>query len=169
MIVRFIFPIQINRMSYKIYDISKDLITECFESPQTKFKKWIPYDYECSQRELKLNNELIQSIYQTTGIKKEIDVSSTKVQHTKYEFQKYYELCPHRDYCPITLLVYIHQDCEIKDEFYIEDKLVEEPRWNKKKDSYTALVMNSPEKEGLQHYGYFEGQGKREILVFFLG
>ena len=27
----------------------------------------------------------------------------------------------------------IHQDGDIKDEFYIEDKLVKEPRWNKKK------------------------------------
>ena len=67
------------------------------------------------------------------------------------------------------LLVYLHQDGEIKDEFYIEDKLVEEPRWNKKEDSHTALVMNSAQDEGLEHYGYFEGKGKRELLVFFLG
>ena len=172
MIVRvsiYIFIFQKPKMPYQIYDISKNLITECFQSTKTELKKWIPYDDECNHRELNVDNSLIENIYQTTGIKREIDVSSTKVQHTKYEFQKHYELCPHQDFCPITLLVYLHQDGEIKDEFYIEDKLVEEPRWNKKEDSYTALVMNSPEAEGLEHYGYFEGNGKRELLVFFLG
>ena len=27
-------------MPYQIYDISKNLITECFQSPKTEFEKW---------------------------------------------------------------------------------------------------------------------------------
>lgn len=142
-------------MPYQIYNISINLITECFLTQETELEKWVKFDEECYHLELNLDNSLIENIYQITGIKKEIDLSSTKVQYTKYYFNKYYELWPPLDFCPITLLVYLYQDKEIKDKF------VEEPRWNKKEESYTALVMNSPEDKGLEHYGYFEGKGKR--------
>ena len=158
-------------MPYRVYDIKKSLIDECFKSGDLSQIEYIQFDKDCLHGELKIEEELVRKIYQTTCLNQNIDVASTKVNHTQYNIKKLYELDPHQDYCPITLIVYLNKYLDVQDEFWVDKKQVTEDRWNPQPNHYTALVLWSVEKDGQgpEHEGYFKGEGYREVMCFFLG
>lgn len=158
-------------MPYRVYDINKSLIDECFKSTDLGKIEYCQYDEFCLHGEMKIEEDLVKRIYHTTGLKQNIDVASTKVNHTQYNIEKIYELDSHLDYCPITLIVYLKKDPSVVDEFCVDKTHVTEERWNPQPNHYTALVMWTVEKDGQgpEHEGYFKGKGYREVMCFFLG
>ena len=158
-------------MPYHVYDINKSLIDECFKSTDLSEIEYYQFDNCCLQGEMKIDKDLVNKIYLTTGLKHNIKPENTKVNHTQYNIKNLYELEPHFDYCPISLIIYLNKDSTVEDKFWVDKKHVDEERWQPQPNHYTAMVMWSLGKNnsGTEHEGYFNGIGSREVLCFFLG
>ena len=73
-----------------------------------------------------------------------------------------HEINSHEDDCQGTLIIYLHKDEEIEDDFWVEDKKIE-GRWDYDKHNYKALLFEG----NVEHHGFLRGTGKRQLLVFF--
>ena len=158
-------------MPYQVYDINKSLIDDCFKSTDLSQIEYYQFDDCCLQGAMNIDKDLVNKIYLTTGLKHNINLETTRVNHTQYNIKKLYELEPHLDNCPISLIIYLNKDAALEDNFWVDKKQVEEERWKPQPNHYTAMVMWSSGKNGagMEHEGYFKGKGSREVLCFFLG
>ena len=73
-----------------------------------------------------------------------------------------HEIPTHKDDVHGTLIIYLHKDEEIEDDFWVDNKKIE-GRWDYDDDNYKALLFEG----NVEHHGFLRGSGKRQLLVFF--
>ena len=143
------------------------LINSFIYKDTTKFN-WEKYDDYCSRSNIKIPFNIVKKIYCLTNLPYPIKQNTNIYHYIKYNINKSYDLSPHNDGCKITIIIYLNKDQNIKENFYIENKLVKENYWSENNDTYGCLVMWSDDNEGANHYGKILGSGSREILCLFL-
>ena len=156
-------------MSHSIFDIEKHKIDKLICDKKNTLK-WDKYDEHCHRAEIKLPIDMINNIYQLTGLKYKIDVKQTLCHYVKYDVNSQYMIDKHDDHCKITVLIYLSKDDNIVDKFLIEDTLVNTNKcWNTEKNLYGCVCMWSDDEFGPVHSVEITGKGLREILCVFLG
>ena len=159
-------------MPYSIFHIPKSILRHVLSK---KYNNWEEYDSSCNRKKIEIPFNTIQKIFKLTNLniykfRAELINKDNTYHYIKYWIKNTYNISNHDDGCPITIIIYLKKDKSIKDQFYIENKLVTENVWSNNTDTYGALVMwninNS--KLGPDHYGHITGNGERDILCLFL-
>ena len=90
------------------------------------------------------------------------DENNLTTHYIEYNIKKSYEITKHKDYCDITVLVYLDKDEDIKDTFYVCDKKCRKEKWDIQENSYAVLAFNGWD----DHWGNLKGTGFRSIMAF---
>ena len=123
-----------------------------------KSNEWDIFDPNCKRIELKDSN-LNSIINSGLGRKHIINPNETTIHYIKYNLDKDYILREHHDGCKHTIILYLNKDNTISDEFYVDNKLIENSNWE-----YNGFIMDGC----LKHKGVFRGIGNRNILCIFI-
>ena len=121
-------------------------------------KEWDIFDKNCKRIELKDNN-LNSIINSCLGRKYNMNPNETTIHYIKYNLDEDYILYEHHDSCKQTIIIYLNKDNTISDEFYVNNKFIENSNWK-----YNGFIMGGR----LKHSGIFRGTGKRNILCIFI-
>ena len=154
-------------MSYSVFHIPKNIINDMLK--KNNMSNWEKYDENCLRAKIKLVKSDIKYLYELTNLQFNINYNETVCHYIKYSINNKYSISKHKDYCKITIIVYLDKDPDIKEKFYIENNLLNINPWSKNTNTYGALVMWCKNDEGLLHQGELIGSGKRNILCLFLG
>ena len=115
----------------------------------------------CSRREQELD---ISDIFSSFGYPlEECLLDDTSIQFVDMNISGEHVIFSHIDGTHLTLILYLHKDETIEDQFWVEDKKIE-GRWEYDPDNYKGLLFEG----NLIHDGILRGVGKRQLLVFFV-
>lgn len=160
--------------NFKVFQFPKTLIPNLRDIKYNIFK-WNKYDDQCKRRDISFDNfNKILTFSDTCFIspKKQLLTVTPKlvgsktnftVHHIIYNISKQYDITNHKDYCNVTVIIYLNKDKGIKDSFWINNNKVNEDFWNPDEGYYKALIFWG----NLEHHGIINGCGEREILCFF--
>ena len=149
--------------NFSVFSIPKEVIPQRLPNP----KRWETYDTECNRAEIKLNDNVLDrilSLSKTNLFRDEKKYTTHRVKYSlKNENNQYYSIDEHQDSCKFTLIVYLNKSPEVRDEFWVGNKKVNEDVWSKNENKINCLAFwgNS------LHKGKIFGKGKRDILCFF--
>lgn len=155
-------------MPYTTFHIPKSILTHTLSK---KYNNWEQYDSSCNRKKIEIPFNTIQKIFKLTNLHIPISNNGNTYHYIKYWIKNNYKISSHSDGCQITIIIYLKKDKSIKDQFYVENKLVTENLWSENLDTYGALAMwniNNNNTLGPEHYGHITGNGERELLCLFL-
>lgn len=123
-----------------------------------KSTEWDIFDPQCKRIEIK-NPNLNSIINSCLGKKYTINPDETTIHYIKYDINGSYTLDEHHDGCKQTIIIYLDKHKSIEDEFYVDNKLIDNSNW-----TYNGFIMDGK----LNHKGIFRGNGIRNILCIFI-